>query len=37
MCKTLGGDLLSKNLGQNGAQYHALVLFYVAKCSVSKI
>ena len=26
MCLTLGGDLLSKNIGPNGAQYHALVL-----------
>ena len=26
MCLTMGGDLLSKNVGPNGAQYHALVL-----------
>ena len=26
MCLTLGGDILSKNIGPNGAQYHALVL-----------
>merc|ERR1712183_999426 len=25
MCKELGGDLLYKNLGPNGAQYHAIL------------